>query len=143
MGLWSWIWDTHLHRIAQPRSWMDRPSLNNLTHLKGEGTPNDNAHAQSYEFTVMTTDPHSDVNDNNFTITFTIIANDPPYNWRRWLISPCLHLMVITWSYSATLTSDPETLSYTRALEVDGSTTIPSWLTLWSIHLLIQYCDII
>ena len=128
----SWVSDPESETLTYTGSLNPDPGwitfTQNLTHLKGEGTPNDNAHAQSYEFTVMTTDPHSDVNDNNFTITFTIIANDPPTIGTmadKSLLAPD----GLTWSYSATLTSDPETLSYTRALEVDGSTTIPSWLT--------------
>ena len=128
----SWVVDSESETLTYTGSLNPDPGwitfTQNYTHVKGEGMPNNNAHAQSYEFTVMTTDPHSDVNDNNFTVSFTIIANDPPTIGTmadKTLLAPD----GLTWSYGATLTSDPETLSYTRSLEVDGSTTIPSWLT--------------
>ena len=38
----------------------------------------------------------------------------------------------LTWSFGSTIISDPEGLSLTGQLEVDGSTTIPTWL-IWNL----------
>ena len=100
----------------------------NSTHLIGQGTPSDNAHATTYNFTVMTTDPYTDVADHNWTAAFTIIKNDPPAIGtmeNKSLLAPD----GITWSYGTVLSSDPEGLTYTKGLEVNGSSSIPNWLT--------------
>jgi hypothetical protein len=34
----------------------------------------------------------------------------------------------LNWSYGAAISNDPESLAYTRSLEFNGSTTIPSWI---------------
>ena len=75
----------------------------------------------------MTTDPYSDVDDHTWTAIFTIIVNDPPVigiMTNQSLLAPDSH----SWAYGSSLTSDPEGLSYTRALRVNGSASIPSWL---------------
>jgi len=75
----------------------------------------------------VTTDPYSDVDDHIWNAIFTIIVNDPPVigiMTNQSLLAPDSH----SWAYGSSLTSDPEGLSYTRALRVNGSASIPSWL---------------
>ena len=99
----------------------------NTTHVIFQGLPNNNAYAGNYNITVLTSDPYTDVSKYNWTSSFTITVNNPP-NIGVMINQSLQAPDGLSWSFGSTLTSDPEGLSYTKSLEVDGSTTIPSWL---------------
>ena len=99
----------------------------NATDITFVGTPNSNTYAGNYNITVIASDPYSDVSKYNWTSGFIITVNNPPTIGtmvNKTLLAPD----GLSWSYGSTLTSDPESLTYTKSLEVDGSATIPSWL---------------
>ena len=68
------------------------------------------------------------MNDYEFNSTFDILANQPP------TISSMTSKSVtapngLSWSYGASLTEDPESLTYTRSLLFNGSSSVPAWFT--------------
>lgn len=99
----------------------------NTTHILFSGISFNNADVGTYQISVTISDPFPSVNNYTWIQTFSLLANDPPVIGSmtdQSLVVP----EGLTWSFGSSLTSDPESLSYTKSLEVDGSTTIPSWL---------------
>lgn len=90
--------------------------------------PNSNTLVQSYSISVVTNNTYSDVVNVTWTQSFTITVNNPP------TIGTTANQVIqspdgLSWSYGSTLTNDPENLSFTKQLQVNGSPTIPSWLS--------------
>ena len=99
----------------------------NSTHVTFSGFPDNNIYAKQYTITINILDPHPDVNDINWSSSFIITANDPPVIGTvtdQSLLAPD----GLTWSFGASLTSDPENLTYNRSLEFDGLSIAPDWL---------------
>ena len=103
-------------------------SSQNTTHYILSGTPSFNVHACSYTLRIIIDDGHTDVNNYEFSSNFEILPNQPPTIQSMFDVS-LLAPDGKTWSYGATLTEDPESLNYTKAVLFDGLPTMPSWLT--------------
>lgn len=99
----------------------------NATHVNFVGTPNSNLFAKTYQIEVTIADIHSDVADHVWSDSFVITSNAPP------TIGPLGSDTIKapdgkTWDFPDNLVADPENLTVNKYLEVDGSTTVPSWL---------------
>jgi hypothetical protein len=69
--------------------------------------------------------------DYTFTINFTITSNVPP-TLNSALITDQTILAPdgLNWSYGSVISNDPEGLAYTKSLEFNGTTTIPTWISI-------------
>ena len=128
----SWVVDdeddtlSYSYNLSPTYTWLS--AAENSTHYVLSGTPNLIQHAQTYTLRIIIDDGHTDVNDYEYSSSFEILPNLPP------TIQSMSDVSLLapdgkTWSYGASLTEDPESLNYTRALLFDGSSTTPSWFT--------------
>ena len=128
----NWITDNESEPLTH--SWGINPDLGWLTctvnsgDITFEGTTIDNTQAMDYELFIVSKDPHSDVNDLNTTINFTITINIPP----AFVTVPDDQTLLVpdglVWSYGAGLVTDDEGDPIISSLKVNGSTSIPTWL---------------
>ncbi|CAI2381883.1 unnamed protein product [Moneuplotes crassus] len=116
---------THQCSITPSPGWIT--CSQNATHVSFTGTPNSNSFVGQYELSINNIDPHADVNNYTWTMNFTVNTNHPTImssvENKELLVPDSL-----TWSYGAGIASDPEGLSFTNIIKLNGSTTIPSWL---------------
>ena len=117
---------SYSYNLSPVYTWLS--AVENSTHYVLSGTPLLTEHAQTYNLRIIVDDGHTDVDDYEFSSSFEILPNQPP------TIQSMSDVSLLapdgnTWSYGATLTEDPESLEYTRAVLFNGSSTIPSWFT--------------
>ena len=128
----SWVVDdeddtlSYSYNLSPTYTWLS--AAENSTHYVLSGTPNLIDHARTYTLRIIIDDGHTDVDDYEYSSSFEILQNQPP------TIQSMSDVSLLapdgkTWSYGATLTEDPESLNYTRALLFDGLSTTPSWFT--------------
>ena len=131
----SWFTDVEGDTIYYTWSYTLTPAwiswLQNSTHVIFQGLPNSNSFVQNYIITIVANNSYADVANTTWTKSFSITQNYPP------VIGAITNQTIqvpfgLTWSFGSTIISDPEGLSLTGQLEVDGSTTIPTWL-IWNL----------
>ena len=127
----NWIGDpesdvlTHQCSVNPDHGWLSCST--NATHLIATGTPLTPTHILEYELSIINIHSHPDVANFTWSANFTIAGNNPP------VISPVTNKQMMapdgmTWSFGASIASDPEALPLTNTIKVNGSSIVPSWI---------------
>ena len=100
----------------------------NSDNISFSGFVTDNAYAGEYTITVAAINQTTNVTLDTFDMKFSILVNDPPSigNMNPTIIEipNCL-----SWDYGSDLVQDAQNDTFTTSLLINGSSSIPNWLT--------------
>ena len=125
----SWVTDadghplTFSHSSNTSISWMS--CTDTTSAYSWSGTLNDNTLAVQYQFKITISDGRDSL---NHTQTFTISPNQSPVAGSVFNVS-MLAPSGKNWTFGNTLFTDPESDSLTKSIQLNDSSTIPTWLT--------------